>query len=55
MIVARHMNRPCFAISIITDMGGTDDVQVITHEEVVKVANEAEAKMTILITELLGS
>jgi purine-nucleoside phosphorylase len=55
VIVARHMNRPCFAISIITDMGGTDDVQVITHEEVVKVANEAEAKMTILITELLGS
>jgi len=55
VIVARHMNLPCFAISIITDMGGTDDVQVITHEEVVKVANDAEAKMTTLIIELLNS
>ncbi|MBL0339443.1 MAG: purine-nucleoside phosphorylase [Bacteroidetes bacterium] len=55
VIVARHMGLPCFAISIITDMGGTDEVQVITHEEVVKVANEAEVRMTTLIIELLNS
>jgi purine-nucleoside phosphorylase len=53
VIVARHMNLPCFAISIITDLGGSDEPEIITHEEVVKVANEAEARMTILISELL--
>ncbi len=55
VIVARHMGLPCFAISIITDMGGTDEVQVITHDEVVKVANESEIKMTTLIIEMLLS
>ncbi|HOS48869.1 MAG TPA: purine-nucleoside phosphorylase, partial [Bacteroidia bacterium] len=53
VIVARHMDLPVFAISIITDMGGTDEVQVITHEEVLKVANAAEEKMTALIKELI--
>lgn len=52
-IVARHMNLPVFAISIITDMGGSDDPEVITHEEVLKVANAAEQKMTALIKELI--
>jgi purine-nucleoside phosphorylase len=53
VIVARHMDLPVFAISIITDMGGTDEVQIITHEEVLKVANAAEEKMTALIKELI--
>jgi purine-nucleoside phosphorylase len=55
VIVARHMGIPCFAVSIITDLGGTDEPQVITHDEVVRVAGEAEVKMTSLITELLNS
>jgi len=53
VIVARHMDLPVFAISIITDMGGTDDVQIITHEEVLKVAGAAEVKMTALLKELI--
>lgn len=53
VIVARHMGLPCFAISIITDLGGTDEPEIITHEEVVRVANEAESRMTVLITQLL--
>lgn len=53
VIVARHMDLPVFAISIITDMGGTEEVQIITHEEVLKVAIAAEEKMTALIKELL--
>lgn len=53
-IIARHMNLPVFAISIITDLGGGDDLEVITHEEVLKVANEAEKKMTIIIKELIA-
>jgi purine-nucleoside phosphorylase len=55
VIVARHMDLPVFAISIITDMGGLEDVQVITHEEVLKVAQAAEVKMTSLIKELIAS
>ncbi len=52
-IAARHMGLPVFAISIITDMGGQEEVQVITHEEVLKVAQAAEVKMTALISELI--
>lgn len=55
VIVARHMNLPCFAISIITDLGGSDHPEIITHDEVVRVANEAEVKMTALLVELLQS
>ena len=54
VIVARHMDLPVFAISIITDMGGLEDVQIITHEEVLKVAQAAEVKMTTLIKELIA-
>lgn len=55
VITARHMNLTCFAISIITDLGGSDEPEVITHEEVLRVAGEAEIKMTTLLMELLGS
>ena len=54
VIVARHMSLPVFAISIITDMGGQEEVQIITHEEVLKVAQGAEVKMTALIKELIA-
>ena len=52
-IAARHMGLPVFAISIITDLGGSDHPEVITHEEVLKVANAAEQKMTVIIKELI--
>jgi purine-nucleoside phosphorylase len=52
--VARHMGLPVFAISIITDMGGHDDPEIITHEEVLRVANAAEQTMTTLIKKLLS-
>ena len=53
-IVAHHMKLPVFAISIITDMGGHDEPEVITHEEVLRVANAAELTMTTLIKKLLS-
>jgi len=53
VITARHMDLPCFAISIITDLGGPGHTAVITHEEVLKVAGEAEVKMTAVLMELL--
>jgi purine-nucleoside phosphorylase len=54
-IVARHMDLPVFAISIITDLGGPGHHEVITHEEVLRVAGIAETKLTTLVTELLAS
>ncbi len=53
VIVGRHQDIPCFAISIVTDLGGFDEVQKITHEEVLKVATDAETKMTAVIRELI--
>jgi purine-nucleoside phosphorylase len=53
IIVARHMNITCFAISIITDLGVPGKIEKITHEEVQRVAAIAEKKMTFLFKELI--
>jgi purine-nucleoside phosphorylase len=53
VIVARHMNIPCFAISIITDLGIDGKIVEVTHEEVQLVAAQAEKKMTIIMKELI--
>lgn len=55
VIVARHMGIPCFAISIITDMGVEGQIVEVTAEDVVKVASEAEPKMTTIMKELIAS
>ena len=53
VIVGRHQNIPCFAISIVTDLGGFDEAQKVSHEEVLKVATSSEGKMTSIIKELI--
>jgi purine-nucleoside phosphorylase len=53
VIVGRHQNIPCFAISIVTDLGGFDEAQKVSHEEVLKVAKASESKMTAVIKELI--
>jgi len=55
VIVAAHMKLPCFAISVITDLGGMDNLEPISHEDVLKAASEAESKLTLIIKELLKS
>ncbi|NTW32117.1 MAG: purine-nucleoside phosphorylase [Bacteroidetes bacterium] len=55
VIVARHMSIPCFAISIITDLGVPGKIVEVSHADVIKVANEAEKKMTVLLRELISS
>jgi len=55
VIVARHMSIPCFAISIITDLGVHGKIVEVSHQDVIKVANEAEKKMTLLMKELISS
>jgi len=54
VIVARHGEMDCFGISIVTDLGGFDEVQKISHEEVLQVANAAEGKMTAIIRDLIA-
>ncbi len=53
VIVGRHADIPCFAISIVTDLGGFEIAQKVSHEEVLKVATAAESKMTGIIKELV--
>jgi len=55
VIVAAHLNLPVFAISIITDIGIRDEDNVITHEEVLHAAKEAEPKLTRVFKEMIRS
>jgi purine-nucleoside phosphorylase len=53
VIVAAHMGLPVFAISIITDIGIREEENVITHEEVLHAAKQAEPKLTLIFKELI--
>ena len=53
VIVARHMGVPVFAVSIITDLGVEGIVNEVSHEEVIQAANNAEPRMTKIISELV--
>jgi purine-nucleoside phosphorylase len=55
VIVARHMDMDVFGISIITDSGVPGEIVEISHEEVQKVAMQAEPKMSLIIKELVSS
>jgi purine-nucleoside phosphorylase len=54
VMVARHMGIPCFAISIITDLGVPGKIVKVTHEDVQDVASKAEPKMTLIMRELVS-
>ncbi|TNE76041.1 MAG: purine-nucleoside phosphorylase, partial [Bacteroidetes bacterium] len=54
VIVARHMSIPCFAISIITDLGVPGKIQEVSVEDVIEVANKQEPKMTVIMRELIA-
>jgi len=54
VVVARHMDVKCFAISVITDVGyPAEKADVVSHAFVLEKAAEAEPKMTKVIVELL--
>jgi purine-nucleoside phosphorylase len=55
VIIARHMGLPCFAVSIITDLGVEGKIEYTTHQSVQKEASRTEARMTTIMTELIAS
>ena len=55
VIIARHMNLPCFAVSVITDLGVEGKIEYTTHESVQAEASKTEAQMTTIMTELISS
>lgn len=54
VIVARHMEIPCFAVSIITDLGVEGKIKKVSVQDVIEVANRQEPKMTKIIKELIA-
>jgi purine-nucleoside phosphorylase len=53
VIVANHMGLPVFAISVLTDEGFPDTLKPVSVEEIIKVATEAEPKMTRVLKGLI--
>ena len=54
VIVARHMEIPCFAISIITDLGVPGKIHKVSLQDVIDVASRQEPKMTLIMRELIS-
>jgi purine-nucleoside phosphorylase len=54
IIAARHMEIPCFAISIITDLGVPGKIKKVSVQDVIEVASRQEPKMTKIISELIA-
>jgi len=54
VIVANHMGLPVFAISVLTDEGFPEILKPVSIEEILKVAYEAEPKMTLILKELIA-
>lgn len=52
-IVAIHSGMKVFAMSVVTDIGIREDDNIITHEEVLQAAKEAEPKFSLLFKELI--
>ena len=52
-IVARQMGIPCFAISVITDLGVEGKIHPVSVEKIIKAAALAEPRMTLIMKELI--
>ena len=53
VIVARHGGMKVFGMSVITDVGIREEMNIITHEEVLEAATKAAPKMALLFREVL--
>jgi purine-nucleoside phosphorylase len=54
VIAAVHVGLKVFAMSVITDIGIREEENVITHEEVLEAAKEAEPKFSAIFRELIA-
>jgi purine-nucleoside phosphorylase len=54
VIVARHMDIPVFAVSIITDLGVPGKIKKVNVAEIIAVARKQEPKMTQIMKELVS-
>jgi purine-nucleoside phosphorylase len=55
VLVARHMDIPVFAISVITDYGVPGKIEKINIEKIIAAAMKAEPGMTKIIKELIAT
>ena len=55
VIVAAHMKLPVFAMSVITDIGIRDELNIISHADVLQAARDAEPKLTSIFLQLIAS
>lgn len=55
VIVACHMGMDAFAMSVVTDVGIREELNIITHEEVLEAAKEAEPKFSAIFREMIAS
>lgn len=55
VIIARHMGLPCFAVSIITDLGVEGKIAYTTHQSVLDEAAKTEELMTTIMTDMISS
>jgi purine-nucleoside phosphorylase len=53
VIAAAHIGMNVFAMSVITDIGIREEENVITHEEVLQAAKEAEPKFSSIFREMV--
>ncbi len=55
VIVANHMGLPVFAISVLTDEGFPETLKPVSVEEIIRIANEAEPRMTLILKKLISN
>lgn len=54
-IVANHAGMDVFAMSVVTDVGIREEGNIITHEEVLEAAKQAEPKLATIFKELVAA
>ena len=54
VIAARHMDLPCLAFSVISDLGVEGKIEKITHKKVIQEAQKVEPSLATIIRELFA-
>ncbi|NQY66732.1 MAG: purine-nucleoside phosphorylase, partial [Flavobacteriales bacterium] len=55
VIVANHMDLPCAAVSVVTDICDPDNLVPISIEEIIEIAGTAEVKLIALFKNVIKS